>query len=286
MKYLSPYLKRGRDWLMTLGFTYLALVGGLYLFQQKLMYRPDATLFEPSAWALQELKPMEVKTQDGLTLSSWRVAPHAPDKFTIVYFQGNAGSVGLRNYKARSWIDAGYGVLLIGYRGYNGNSGIPNEQGLYEDARASLREAIKQGMPESGFVLYGESLGTGIAAQMATEFQNVASLILESPYTSMADVGAWYYPYMPAHWLVRDRYDSLAKIADVHAPLLLLHGEADRVVPTKMGRKLFAAANEPKQAVFISQAGHGNVYNMDVQQKVLQFIGQLPTAHLLDQTAS
>ena len=131
-------------------------------------------------------------------------------------------------------------------------------------------------------VFYGESMGTGIAVQMATEY-NAAALILESPYTSVPDVGADRYPMVPVHWIVRDQYDSLGKIRDVHMPLLLMHGEADQVVPVKFGRQLFAAANEPKQAEFVPDAGHNDVYNLRVQQLILSFIAGLPTDSLLEQ---
>jgi len=139
----------------------------------------------------------------------------------------------------------------------------------------------RAGVPESGFVFYGESMGTGVATQMATEYA-ASALILESPYTSIPDVGADRYPMVPVRLLLRDQYDSIGKIKNVHMPLLLLHGEIDQVVPVKFGKKLFEAANEPKQAVFVPDAGHNDVYNLKVQQTVLNFIGKLPTDQLLN----
>ena len=169
---------------------------------------------------------------------------------------------------------------MVGYRGF-GNPGAPSEQGLYNDARAALGELHKRGVPDKAIVLYGESMGTGVATQMATEI-NAAALILESPYTSVPDVGADRYPVVPVRWILRDRYDSLSKISSVHMPLLLLHGEQDQVVPVRFGKQLFAAANDPKQAEFVPDAGHNDVYSLRVQELVLNFLAKLPTDPLLN----
>jgi hypothetical protein len=248
--------------------------------QKHLMYYPDATRFVPSEWALKELEPLEVVTEDGLHLTSWYRPAPSRDKLTIVFFQGNAGHLGYRNYKVRPWLRAGYGVLMIGYRGF-GNPGSPSEEGLYMDAEAAIKAVLATGVPEGGLVFYGESMGTGVATQMATEY-GAAALILESPYTSIPDVGADRYPLVPVRWLLRDHYDSISKIGEVHMPLLLMHGELDQVVPVKFGKKLFDAANEPKQAVYVPDAGHSNVYTLKTQQIVLNFLSKLPTDQLLD----
>lgn len=273
-------LRRVIGWMCTLVLAYGVFIGALGLMQKRLMYFPDPKPFVPAEWALKEMTLLPVTTEDGLPLRSWYRPPQGRGKFTIVFMQGNAGHLGYRNYKFRPWLESGYGVALVGYRGF-GNPGKPSEQGLYADARAVIDTLLKQGTPESGLVFYGESMGTGVATQMATEY-HAAALILESPYTSVPDVAADRYPLVPVHWLIRDVYDSLGKIADISMPLLLLHGEADQVVPAKFGHKLFAAAHDPKQAEFIPQVGHNNVYDLRVQQLVLQFIAKLPTEPLLN----
>jgi fermentation-respiration switch protein FrsA (DUF1100 family) len=154
------------------------------------------------------------------------------------------------------------------------------------DAQAAIdairaKDAPGGGVPENGLVLYGESMGTGVAVQMATEYA-ADGLVLESPYTSIPDVGADRYPLVPVRWLLRDQYDSIDKIKSVHMPLLILHGELDQVIPVKFGKKLFDAANEPKQIIYVPDAGHNNVYNLKVQQIVLNFIAGLPTDQLLN----
>ncbi len=274
------FVRRIVGWVLTLALVYGVFCLALGAMQKRLMYFPDPLNFVPSEWALKELQPLEVKTEDGLTLKSWYSPAKERDKFTIVFFQGNAGHLGYRNYKVRPWLDAGYGVLMVGYRGF-GNPGSPSEYGLYEDARAAIQALHHRGVPEQAMVFYGESMGTGVAVQMATEY-DASALILESPYTSVPDVAADRYPMVPVHLLIRDRYDSLSKIKDVHMPLLLLHGENDHVVPTKFGKELFEAANEPKQAEYVADAGHNDVYNLRVQQMILQFIAKLPTDALLE----
>ncbi|HEU0117004.1 MAG TPA: alpha/beta hydrolase [Alphaproteobacteria bacterium] len=273
-------VRRAGGWVLTLILVYVVFIAALGLMQKHLMYFPDPTRFVPDEWALKELEPLEAKTEDGLTITSWYRAAKTKDKFTIVFFQGNAGHLGYRNYKVRPWLDAGYGVLMVGYRGF-GNPGSPSEEGLYMDAQAAIEALKKLGVQEKAIVLYGESMGTGVATQMATEY-NASALILESPYTSVPDVGADRYPLVPVHLLVHDHYDSIGKIKDVHMPLLLLHGELDNVVPIKFGKKLFAAANEPKQAEYVPDAGHNDVYTLRVQQVILNFLSKLPTDPLLE----
>ncbi len=274
------FYRRAGGWIVTLALVYCVFTGSLFVMQRHLMYFPDPTRFNPQEWALKELEPLDVVSEDGTPITSWYRPALSRDKMTIVFFQGNAGHLGYRNYKVRPWLDAGYGVLMVGYRGF-GNPGSPSEEGLYMDAQASIDAVRAKGVPDGGLVFYGESMGTGVATQMATEY-NAAALILESPYTSVPDVGADRYPLVPVRLLLRDQFDSIGKIKDVHMPFLLLHGEMDQVVPIKFGKRLFDAANEPKQAVYVPEAGHNNVYNLKVQQIVLNFIGKLPTDALLN----
>ncbi len=234
--FLTPVIK---------GLLFLVLAYGLVLvffavFQRSFSYFPGNTVFVPAEWDLNELKPVDETTADGLHLKSW-YCPPTTGNLTVAYFQGNASHFGVRNEKIRPWLDAGYGVLLAGYRGYNGNPGKPTEEGLYNDARAAIKAVMEKGVSESLLVFYGESLGTGVATQMAAEYKP-AALILEAPFTSFPDVGATHYPWLPVRHMMRDRYYSLAKIDKVHAPLLLIHGEADNIVPAKLGKR-FAAAN-------------------------------------------
>jgi len=277
------FIKRVLGWILALTLTYAVFIFTLGAVQKYLMYFPDPATTNPVEWALKEMQPFEATTTDGLKLTSWYVAPRKPGKFTIVFFQGNNGHLGYRNYKVRPWIEHGYGVLMVGYRGF-GNPGSPSEQGLYTDGRAAIDALKARGTPDKAMVLYGESLGTGVAVQMATEY-DASGIILESPFTSTVDVAADRYPLVPVGFLLRDKYESIKKIKDVHMPLLLMHGEADQVVPVKFGKMLFEAANEPKQAEYFPDVGHYDVYNLRVQQLVLTFLAKLPNDALLEGVA-
>lgn len=236
---------------------YIVVVGFTYAFQRSLMYFPATDLPPPIQVGVPEMTEVALRTADGLDLVAWYAAAPA-GRPTIVYFHGNGGNIANRADRARTFIDNGYGVLLVSYRGYAGNPGKPNEDGLFADGRAALAFAREQGISADQLVLVGESLGSGVAVRMASE-SDVAALILEAPFTSAADTGQNAYPFLPVKLLIKDRFDSLSRIGQVRAPLLIVHGERDRVVPTKLGRRLFAAANEPKQGVFLPGAGHNDL---------------------------
>ena len=235
-----------------------------------MMYFPDAQVPVPERAGVPEMAAVELTTVDGLDLLAWYRAPpqSAP---TVVFFHGNAGHIGHRARKVRPLLDAGFGVLLVSWRGYGGNPGSPTEQGLYHDARAALSLLADAGVPSSRVVLYGESLGTGPAVQLATE-RPVAAVVLEAPFTSVAEVAQRHYWFLPARHLVIDRFDSLSKITRIGAPLLIVHGEKDRVVSVEMGRALLAAAREPKEAVFVPDAGHNDLYDHGVADAVIAFV--------------
>src|SRR6516225_483760 len=250
----SPRLRRV---LPLLGFAvvaYGALVGGLYIFQRQLLYLPDRT--RPELLGLEKLGVREVtlSTEDGLSLLSWYL-PGRPGRPIIVYLHGNGGHIGYRAERLLRLAREGYGVLMAEYRGYGGNPGAPSENGFYADGRAALAFLEREGVAPSRLVLYGESLGSGVAVELAAHHQ-VAALILEAPPTSVAEVAQCHFPYVPAARLVTDRFDSLSRIGKVRAPILLLHGERDRVVPVRFGRALFDAAPEPKEGWFTPDAGH------------------------------
>ncbi len=283
---VAMYLEKRRSrkvsrFVVTLVLTYLILCTTITLQQRSLMYFPDRSAFSPTTWGLFGVEPIRTVTSDGLTITSWYYAPRDPTKPTIAFLQGNAGHPGQRNYKVLPWMEAGYGVVMIGYRGYGANPGKPNEEGLYRDARSVLDALKEKGVTGQALVLYGESLGTGVAVQMATEYA-ISGLVLESPYSSTTDVGAWRYPFLPVRYLMWDRYESTDKIGNVHVPLLLMHGEADTTVPTAFGKKLFAAANEPKRGMFMPGLGHNTIYNGAVQEAVLQFFIKLPHDKIVD----
>ena len=233
---------------------YAALVGGLYLFQRQLLYFPDRA--HPELFGLQQLSVREVtlSTEDGLSLLSWYV-PARPGRPVIAYFHGNGGHIGYRAERLLRFSREGFGVLMAEYRGYGGNPGTPSEAGFYADGRAALAFLDREGVAADRVVLYGESLGSGVAVALTVQHE-IAALILEAPFTSVAEVAQSHFPYLPASRMVVDRFDSLSRIGKVKAPILVLHGERDRVVPVRYGRALFDAAPEPKEGWFAPDAGH------------------------------
>ncbi|MCH7936192.1 MAG: alpha/beta hydrolase [Proteobacteria bacterium] len=253
---------------------YMGIVGALYLIQDKLIYHPSQYLPPPAESGLPEMRPLQLTTKDGLKLTSWYKAAEKGQP-TMVYFQGNGGNIAGREIKVRTYLDAGFGVLLVGYRGYGGNPGTPSEQGLYADGRAQLEFLAGQGIKPGRWVLYGESLGTGIAVQLAFEQAPkgpVGAVVLESPFTSLADAAAEHYPFVPARMLIKDRYDSLAKIDRIMAPLFVFAGENDMIIPPRHGKTLFEAARQPKESHWIPGGGHNNLHQFGIPGKVIDFL--------------
>ncbi len=249
---------------------YGALVGLAYALQRRHTYFPDGIKPEPVEAGAGDMEPVGLATADGLGLTAW-YRPATEGRATLIYLHGNAGNIAMRVPKARPFIDAGFGMLLTSYRGYSGNPGRPTERGLYADGRAALAFLAEAGVPEAHIVLYGESLGTGVAVQLATE-RTVAAVVLEAPFTSIADVAAPRFPYLPVRRLIRDRFDSRAKIGNLHAPVLIFHGERDMTVPVRLGRALFAAAREPKEAAWLPYADHNDLYEHGAGAIVLAFL--------------
>ena len=249
---------------------YAALVGGLYLFQRQLLYLPDRA--HPELFGLQQLGVREVtlSTEDGLSLLSWYV-PARPGRPVIAYFHGNGGHIGYRAERLLRFSREGFGVLMAEYRGYGGNPGTPSEAGFYADGRAALAFLDREGVAADRVVLYGESLGSGVAVALTVQHE-IAALILEAPFTSVAEVAQSHFPYVPASRMVVDRFDSLSRIGKVKAPILLLHGERDRVVPVRYGRALFDAAPEPKEGWFAPEAGHEDLARYGSLDVVVAFI--------------
>ena len=249
---------------------YGSVVGGLYFFQRRLLYRPRPTRPALNDLALLGVREIELTTKDGLTLFSWYLPPPA-GRPIIAYFHGNGGNIGYRAERLRRFAAAGYGVLLAEYRGYGGNPGEPCERGLFADAEAALDFLATSNVSSDNIVLWGESLGSGVAVHLAAT-RAIGGVVLEAPFTSVAACAQRRYPFVPAAWLVHDRYDSLSRIAQVAAPLLILHGERDMVVPVHHGRVLLAAATAPSEGWFSPSASHENLADHGALDVAISFI--------------
>ena len=177
-----------------------------------------------------------------------------------------------RASKVQPYLDAGYGVFLVGYRGYGANPGKVTEKGLYDDAVAALSYLKSKGITQGNIILYGESLGTGIAVHLAEE-RTPAALVLEAPFSSIADVAQARMPLLPVKYLLLDRFESTSKIVSVTAPTLIVHGAHDGTIPLRFGQKLFAVAREPKTMHVYAEAGHNDLYEHGMATLVIDFLG-------------
>jgi len=226
--------------------------------QRILMYVPDPTRVDPKLAGLPEVTEITLETPDGAKLIAW-YGPAQPGQPTLLYFHGNAGNLASRAGRVGEYMAKGRGILMMSYRGYSGSTGKPTEARNMADAELAYQWLIQRGIKPEEIVLYGESLGSGVAVQLAAK-KSVGGVLLDAPYTSIAEVGARIYPFLPVRALILDRYDSLSRIDKINAPLLIIHGELDNLIPIEMGRKLFAEAKAPKEFAEIAGAGHADHY--------------------------
>jgi len=245
----------------------LAVVGLLWSQQRRLIYLPAPRAVPPAAAVLPAAEEVSFPTGDGLRLAGWFVppagtpgrGPRQPRSPAVLVCNGNAGNRSLRAPLAAALARAGLAVLLFDYRGYAANPGRPTEPGLAADARAALAYlAARPDVDPARLVYFGESLGAAVALRLAVE-RPPAALVLRSPWASLAEVGRRLYPWLPVSLLLADRYDSLGRVGRLAAPLLVVAGERDRIIPAAHSRRLFDAAPEPKRFVLLPGADHNDL---------------------------
>ena len=260
-------------WLLILAVLgYGGLLALMYVFQRALIYFPDPKRTAPAQAGLPQAEEVLLTSSDGETLIAWHVAAR-DGKPVVIYFQGNAGGSNLRADRF-NWLTAdGTGLVALSYRGYGGSTGKPSEDGLIRDAAAAYDFATARYGPKR-IVLWGESLGTAVAIALAAE-REVAGVMLDAPFASAIDVGANAYPFAPVRWLIKDTFRSDRRIARVKAPILVLHGEQDTIVPIRFGEKLFALAHEPKRMVRFPNGGHVDLDDHGAAKVVKEFLAGL-----------
>jgi uncharacterized protein len=248
---------------------YVGFVAALYFGQRSLMYFPTTRRTAPAEAGLPQASELVLNTSDGEKLIAWHVPPQA-DKPIVLFFHGNGDFLAGRVSRFREITAGGVGLLALSYRGYAGSSGRPSETGLHRDAMAAYDFAAAH-YPSDRIVPWGFSLGTGVAVALAAE-RPIAKLALEAPYTSTVDRAAAMFPPIPVRFLMRDQFRSDQKIQAVRAPILIVHGDRDRVIPIVYGERLFELANQPKQFIRIPQGGHDDLDNFGVVALVLNFL--------------
>ncbi len=252
---------------------YLSVTLGLYFFQRSLLYHPTENNYSGDKLTV-KIEKVNIKTEDNIDLIAWYHKKDNTKLKTILYLHGNAGSLENRIHKINHFNDMNINFLLLSWRGFNGNAGKPTEKGLYEDARSAVNWLINKGINEENIIIYGESLGTGVATEIAQN-RNFAGIILESPFTSMIAAGKSKYPIFPIKLLLKDKYESDKKIKNIISPILVMHGEADKIVPFWMGEKIFQLANEPKYSYFSKYDDHMMEFNNDLINSIKSFIQSL-----------
>ena len=217
---------------------------------------------------------IKIKNDDNIELLAWYHEKDIEKYKTIFFLHGNAGSLENRIHKINHFNDMNVNFLIISWRGFSGNKGKPTENGLYIDAKSGVDWLKNKGIDEKNIIIYGESLGTGVATEIAQK-NNFAGVILESPFTSMIATAKSKYPIFPIKLLLKDKYESDKKIKNIKSPILIMHGEVDKIVPFWMGKKLYELANQPKYSYFPKYDDHMMEFNRDLINSINSFIKSL-----------
>ena len=262
--------------ILTLIVFYILLVIAVFFFQRNLLYHPsvdsylkDNLLTEPT-----EIEKVKITTEDKIDLVGWFYNKDIKKFKTIVFFHGNAGSLHNRTYKLNHFKDLNVNFLIIAWRGFSGNKGKPSELGLYKDANSAVKWLNTKGIADKNIILYGESLGTAVAVEIAQN-KKYAGVILESPFTSMVSMGKKYYPFFPVNFLLKDKFESYKKINKISVPVLIIHGKVDKIVPYAMGEKMYELANQPKFFYAQEYGDHMVEYDEKLLKALVQFIQSL-----------
>jgi len=241
-------------WVILAGLVgYACLILVLYLAQRSLLYVPSTLRTTPGASGLPQAQEIVLVTSDGEKVIAWYVPPKDA-KPLVIYLHGNAEILPWKVDRHREIVADGTGLLALSYRGYAGSTGSPTEDGLHRDADAAYALAVAQVPPER-IVVWGHSLGTGVAVRLAAE-RRIGKLVLEAPYTSAVDIAARAYPFAPVRLMMKDQFRSDLRIADVTAPVLVLHGGRDDVIPIAFGERLYGMIRAPKRFVRFAEGGH------------------------------
>ena len=249
---------------------YLILLTFIYLNQRNLLYLPSENNYLDDKIKF-EYEEYFIEVEQNIKLKSWLIKKDFKKYKTLLFFHGNAGNLFNRSYKLNRFNELDLNVLIISWRGFSGNSGQPTEINLYEDSRKAVKWLNDKGVSSENIILYGESLGTGVAVELG-QSNKFNSIILESPYTSMEKAAKIYYPYLPIKYLLKDKYNSEKKIKKINIPILIMHGEKDHIIPFHMGKKLFETANSPKEFLAITNDDHMLTFDDKLLSEIKKFI--------------
>ena len=251
---------------------YFLLVITVFFAQRKLQYFPFGSVQNPAEIGLNNFSEVYIDTKDNERLRAWYHKNENSDN-VIIYFHGNAANLENRKNTYQAFIeDSNYSLLAITYRGYPGSSGSPSEQGFYLDGQAAINFINTQGFKDNNIILYGESIGSGVATEMATKI-NAKALILESPFTSVEMVAKKTYWFLPVSLMLKDRFDNKEKFQKLDLPILIIHGKKDRVVPASQGIDLAESYSGPKKLVLTENDGHMTFSGEFLIENIKSFVG-------------
>lgn len=261
-------------------FLALLIIFALFCLVARLLHRyfiyvPDRTRIDPREAGLTGVEEIVFKAHDGKRLVAW-CRPAEKGKRTLLYFPGNSGNVAARAGKIKAIAADGYGVFIVNYRGYGGSGSRPTEKRLVKDAVSAFDTLRGLGVPPRDVVVYGESLGTGVAARDCLQ-REAEALVLESPFTSVVDVGKRGWPLLPLKQIMVDQYRTIDCICSVTVPVFIVHGGRDSVIPLDMARRVFHEANEPKTMTVVPRAGHNDLFEQGAWARVSDFLAGLET---------
>jgi uncharacterized protein len=250
-------------------YTILCIV--IFFMQRKLLYVPFGNAVTPEEVGLDQYKQIFITTSDNQKLRAWYHESKKSDD-VILYFHGNAANLENRNNKYHEFAEnSNYSILAITYRGYPGSTGSPSEQGFYLDAEAAIKFLNDSGFKNQNIILYGESIGSGVATEMATRI-NAKALILESPFTSAEDVAKKIYWFLPVSLMLKDKFDNKTKLQKLDLPILIIHGKKDKIVPVKLGIELANSYKGRKQLIITENEGHMDFGGKFLIEKINQFL--------------
>ena len=261
------------QFILTIFAIYFLVLVFLYFYQRNLLYHPNENNYSGDKISV-DIEKVKIQTADNIELLGWYHKKNLKDYKTLVYFHGNAGSLENRIHKLNHFQDMNINFLIIAWRGFNGNKGKPSERGLYVDGKSAIDWLKKKGVDEKNLILYGESLGTGVATHLAQN-KNYAGVILETPFTSMVDAAKNFYPYVPINLLLKDKFENFKKVKNINAPILVMHGEVDKIVPFSMGKKIYEIANNPKYSYFTKYDDHMMEYDENLVLALKSFFNSL-----------
>lgn len=258
--------------LLAVVLAYAAFVLVMFVNQRSHVFGLDdsSKLNNPGALAIPGSTRVAIPTADGETLAGWYLPPRDKDGPVFLFLHGKSGGLDRKTLRWQQIAEHGAGVLAVSYRGYPGSTGSPSEEGLYEDARAAFNWLAKRHDPDH-IVLHGLSLGTGVAAKLATEV-NAQALIMEAPYTAIVDVAGERHPYLPVGVLLWDQFPTRDVIADIKMPVLIAHGDEDTVIPLDHSKRLYDLAPEPKKLLIMPGSDHNTLVRDGLYPHIWQFL--------------